>query len=343
MNLRDSSIDRTLVPVLAFVLVLPLVGAGAAPAQPTGESSSVLARAAAADYRAAARYPAWSRPVEAGRPDPVRAGRTPTRHALAGPEGEAPALAVWSAATAFVAPAPVVLYATFEGPGGAPVRGAAITGRVIEPAGAALGEVVYHDDGVAPDARADDGVYTTRFELPAEAVPERAASFLVEVLASLPEGGTRSTAAGFLYSNPWARLTGEFRDEVREGNLVILAEADVSRAGRFHLEGTVARPNGEPIGWAQTATELAPGRHWIELSFYGLMFRERGAAGPFVLDTVTLATTGGMPNALGPVLETAHRTRAYPVRRFGAQPFGDASLLQAAERLDGLEADPEAQ
>ncbi len=347
MNLRTVPTDRTLVLALALLLALPLLGAGAALAQPPdgapGESSSALARSAAADYRAAARYPAWSRPVEAGRPDPVRTGRIPARHSLAGAGGEAPELTVWSAATSFVSPEPVVLHATLEAPGRSPLRGAAVTGRVIAPSGAALGDVVYHDDGVAPDERADDGVYTALYELAPEAVPERAASYLVEVLASLPEGGTRATSSGFLYSNPWARLTGAFRDEVRDGNLVILAEVDVSRAGRFHLEGTLARPNGDPIGWAQAATELAPGRRWIELSFYGLMFRERGATGPFVLDSVTLATTGGMPNALGPVLETAHRTRAYPVRRFAATPFGDASLLQAAERLDGLEADPGAQ
>lgn len=343
MNRRDLSIDRTLVLGVALLLVLPLAGAGAALAQPAGESSSALARSAAADYRAAARYPEWSRPVEAGRPDPVRAGRTPARHSLAGPGGEAPELTVWSAATSFVAPEPVVLHAALEGPGRSPVRGAAVTGRVVAPSGAALGEIVYHDDGVAPDERADDGVYTALYELAPEAVPERAASYLVEVLASLPEGGTRANSSGFLYSNPWARLTGAFRDDVRDGDLVILAEVEVSRAGRFHLEGTIARPNADPLGWAQAAVELPAGRHWIELSFYGLMFRERGASGPFVLDSVTLATTGGMPNALGPVLERAHRTRAFPVRRFAATPFGDASLLRAAERLDGLPAEPDAQ
>jgi hypothetical protein len=274
------------------------------------------ARSAADDYREAARYPAWSRAVEAGAPDPVRAQRVPTRHSLAGPDGAAPTLTVWAGETSFVAPEPVVLHATLEGPGRSPVRGATVTGVVTTSSGAALGEIVYLDDGVDPDARRGDGVYTALYQLDAQAVPERAASFQVEVLATLPDGDARRTSAGFLYSNPWARLTGAFRDEARNGDLVVLAEVEVTREGRFHLSGTVARPNGDPIGWAQAAGELEPGTHWVELPFYGLMFRERGAAGPYRLSSVTLATTGGMPNALGPVLEDAHRTRAYPLARF---------------------------
>jgi hypothetical protein len=332
---RTPALVLSLLLTLALLLVLPALAHGQSS---QSSQSSALARSAADDYREAARYPAWSRAVEAGAPDPVRAQRVPSRHSLAGPDGEAPTLTVWADETSFVAPAPVVLHATLEGPGRSPVREATVTGVVTTASGAALGEIVYLDDGISPDARRDDGVYTALFELDPEAVPERAASFQVEVLATLPGGEARRTSAGFLYSNPWARLTGAFRDELRDGDLVILAEVKVARAGRFHLSGTLSRPNGEPIGWAQAAAELEPGTHWVELPFYGLMFRERGAAGPYRLASVTLATTGGMPNALGPVLEDAHRTRAYPLARFAAAPFADPALLHAADRIEGVPA-----
>jgi len=326
-------------PILALTvllaLALPLVAVAQPPVEAPGDSTSALARAAAGDYRAAARYPAWSHPVAAGRPDPVRAERTPAPHSLAGPDGAPPRLSVWAAEVTFVTPEAVVLHARLEGAGGAALDGTVITGEVRSASGAAVGTVAYADDGVAPDARAGDGVFTAPFVLPSDAVPDLAATFLVEVVATLPDGDARKASSGFLYSNPWARLTGRFRDRVQDGNLVVLAQVDVERAGRFHLQGTFHSRAGEPVGWAQAAVELAPGRHWIELPFYGLMFAERGASGPYRLGTVTLATTGAMPNALGPVWVDAHTTRAYPAARFTTRPYGEPGLLQAAERLEG--------
>ena len=83
---------------------------------------------------------------------------------------------------------------------------------------------------------------------------------------------------------------------------MILAEVDVARPGRFHLAGTLHTLKGEPVGTAQSASELEPGRHWIELSFYGLMFHDRKVAGPFRLGTLAFSTTGGMPNALNDLI-----------------------------------------
>jgi hypothetical protein len=328
----------TLVLALPVVLALALAAAAAA-AQPLdgapGDAPSTLARAAAGDYRAAARYPAWSHPVAAGRPDPVRAERTPAPHSLAAPDGAAVRLSVWAAEVSFVAPETVVLHARLDGLAGAAAAGVVVSGEVRTAAGGAVGSVTYADDGVAPDERAGDGVYSAPFVLPEDAVPELAETFLVEVVATVPGSEPRQAASGFLYSNPWARLTGRFRDRVQDGNLVVLAQVEVERQGRFHLQGTLHTLQGEPVGWAQSAVELAPGRHWIELPFYGLMFPERGVSGPLRLGSVTLATTGAMPNALGPVWVDAHTTRAYPAARFTARPFGEPGLLQAADRLEG--------
>lgn len=304
-----------------------------APAPAAAQGPDVAATAAR-DYRDAARFPAWTRPVEPGRPDPVAAERTPAPHSVAGPDGAPPRLTVWSGEVGFVAPEPVTLFATVEGAAGGAIAGVVVTGVVRDAGGSEVGRVLYADDGTGPDARAGDGVRTARFTLDAGEVPDLAEAFLVEVLATLPDGTTRQVAAGFLYSNPWARLTGRFRDEVRDGDLVVLAEVEVERAGRFYLEGTLHTPAGEPVAWAQAAAELDPGRHWMELAYYGLVFRERGAAGPFRLARAALATTGAMPNALGPVLEDAHRIPARPLGRFTARPFGDPDLLEAARRLE---------
>ena len=310
-----------------------------APASAAGQSPGAavpdVAATAAADYRDAARFPAWTRPVPPERPDPIAAKRTPAPHAAAGPDGEPPRLRVWSGEVGFVAPEPVTLYATLEGPGGAALAGGVVTGVVRDAGGAVVGRVVYADDGTGPDARAGDGIRTARLTLEPDEVPELAEAFLVEVLATLPDGTIRTVAGGFLYSDPWARLTGRFRNEVRDGDLVVLAQVEVERSGRFYLEGTLHAPSGEPLAWAQAARELEPGRHWMELAYYGLVFHERGVAGPVRLGRVALSTTGAMPNALGPVLEDAHRIPARPVRRFTSRPFEDPGDLEAARRLEG--------
>jgi hypothetical protein len=95
--------------------------------------------------------------------------------------------------------------------------------------------------------------------------------------------------------------------------------------------------DGEPIGTAQAAAVLEPGEHWMALDFYGLMFHDRGIQGPFQLGSVTLTATGGMPNALGPVLENVHLTRPHKAAAFTAEPYGNPDLLEAAARLEALE------
>ncbi len=318
-----------------FALSALFVAGLASPPPAAAQGASALARSAAQGYRRAARYPASSRPVPAGHADPVRAARTPQAHSLGGPGGAPPRLEVWPARVSFVDPEPVDLYARLRGDGGEALSGAVVTGRVRDASEAEVGRLTYADDGVGPDRLAGDGVYSARFELPSEASPALAATFLVEVLATLSDGTTRQVAAGFLYSHPWAHLTGRYRDSVAGGSLVVSAEVAVERAGRFHLEGTLHTMAGEPVAWAQDAVELGPGRHWLDLSFYGLALRDRGVAGPYRLGSVTLATTGAMPNALGPVVEDAYVTRPVRLDRLTEAPFGQKGLMEAARRLEG--------
>lgn len=336
MTTHRRSIQPFVLLLLAAALAAGVPAADLA-AQPPGDGASPLALRAAADYRQEARYPDHARAIEAGRPDPVQVRHTPTRHSLAGPGGEPPRLEVWSAAVSFQAPEPVELFATLQGPGR---RTAALTGEVQDSAGRAVGEVSYRDDGIAPDERAGDGVYSARFELPAGEAPELAQAFQVQVHATLDDGDFRRISAGFLYTSPWARLTGELRDRVVDGNLVVSARVEVERAGRFHLEGTVHTMGGEPIGWAQTAVELEPGAEWVDLSFYGLMFHDRRVSGPVRLGTVALTTTGRMPNGLTEPLLDAHVTRPLRLQRLTAERFGRRDLLEAAERLERLGATP---
>jgi hypothetical protein len=170
-------------------------------------------------------------------------------------------------------------------------------------------------------------------------------SYLVQVEATTTDNDERRAATSFLVSFPRAQLTGRFTDRMAEGNLVVAAEVAVSETGRFHLEATLYNRDGtEPVAWAQTATTLEPGTAWMELPFYGLVLRERGIDGPYLLRQVALSTTTEMPNAKNRVVENAHRTRPYVATSFSDRPFNDPGLLEAADRLErsgmprGLEA-----
>jgi len=346
MTTTKKTLDttRSAAPILASAAAALLLLLGAAApalaqaADPAGTPASLAARAAAS-YRQAARYPDDSRPLPPGADDPVRAKRLAQPHSHAGAGEGAPVITVWAGAVSYEAPHPVELHATVDGPGAAG-KGrravvATLTGEVVDSSGELVGTVTYRDDGEGADRRAGDGVYSALFALPADVDPGLATSYGVRVRAVTADGAFVDAIDGFLYGKPKAHLTGNFRDAVVDGNLVIEAEVNVEEAGRFHLAGTVGDVKGNPLGWAQAAARLEPGSHWLELSFYGLMFQERGASGPFRLLSAALSTTTAMPNALNDLVEDAHRTRAYPLARFTGRPFDNPGLLQAAERLEG--------
>jgi hypothetical protein len=296
-----------------------------------------LARDTAKDYRQQARYPASSRPLGAGEGDPIQAKRIPTRQTRRGPDEAEPAISFWAAKVCFEKGQPVDLYATLETQGKTVKAPAEVTGEIVGAQGGITALVAYRDDGKGADRKAGDGVYSARWT-PQGIEDAPAASYMVRVKARLANGDLREAAGGFLYSDPAARLTGHYRDFLRDGNLVIAAEVDVAETGRFHLAGTLYTLAGEPLGFAQAAANLEPGRHWIELSYYGLMFHDRQAAGPYRLGTLALSTTSRMPNALNDVVADAYVTRPYRVEQMRAASFERPQLIESARRLD-LDAD----
>jgi hypothetical protein len=315
-----------------LALSLFLLPALAAPGR-AQSAAGWLARETAADYRAQARYPRSARVLKAGDPDPIRAKRTPSRQSMPGPEGKGPVLSVWASAVSVEPGQPVDLFAELADQGKRfPVD--VLTGEVVDGAGNRIASFVYRDDGLTPDAKAGDGIYAARLtDLPA-APAGQAETYRVQARAVFGAQETRDAVGGFLASNPGARLTGEYRESLRDGNLVITAEILVTQPGRFHLAGTLATPKGEPIGTAQAAAVLPAGRQWIELSFYGLMFHDRQVAGPYQLATLALTAANGMPNAFAGLVENAYRTRAYRLEEMRSQAFADPRLLDAAQRLE---------
>ena len=293
-----------------------------------------LATETAADYRVQARYPAHAHGLAADAVDPIIDKRTPNPITVAPRADEGPSLTVWPAEVAFVSPRPAIVFAQMTDAHGQALTGD-LRGTVVDEAGFVHGKLAFFDDGVAPDADAGDGTYTAVHTPSVMGQRQRAESLMVRVSA-LPRGEQTAINAvtGFMISRPGAQLTGRFEDREADGNLVIRAQLVVKLAGRYHLKATIESADGSMIGITQAAHSLETGHHWIDLSFYGLMFAEAGIAGPYRIAAITLTDASTMPNALGAVIEKAHKTRAYSLARFTHRDFGDPVLLESARRLE---------
>ena len=295
--------------------------------------SDAVARSAAAEYRRRARYPRSSQPLDDGA-DPLERDRQVSRISQRGPSGEDPALTVYPLATGFEDPEPAVLYA-YLAVDGTRIPARTIRGTILTDGLQPIAEVEYRDDGTGGDAVANDHLYTAVFVPGRDRAPLLGNSYLVQVVATTRTDDERRAATSFLYSHPHAQLTGQYRDAVVNGSLEVGVEVEVAEAGRFHVEATLYGPDGtRTIAWAQAAGELAPGRHWMTLPFYGVILHERGIVGPYVLRWVALSTTTQMPNAKNRLREANYRTAPYDLAAFTDEPFNDADLLDAATRLD---------
>lgn len=327
-----ENLKRPVIASLSFSSLVALAFAALPVAAQELPRPGALALETAREYREQARYPESSRALKVGESDPVRTKRAPTKQSRRGPDGKGPELSVWASAVSVEVGKPIDLFAEFLTV--EPILPLEVAAEIAGPAGEIVAQVSYRDDGRTPDRRANDGIWSARLKMPAGLEPEGAEPYMVRATARLLDGDLRQAGGGFLYSNPSAHLTGRYRDAVRNGNLVVSAEVDVKEAGRFHLSGTLYSRTGEPIGTAQAAAHLEPGRRWIKLSFYGLMFHDRKAAGPYRLGTVALATAGRMPNALNDLVENAYMTKGYRLGAMTAAPFAEPKLLESASRLE---------
>lgn len=316
---------------LLALLASPVVAqAGAAGDPPTVDAQPrLLAAEAAADYLEKARYPEHSKALPAGAMDPLREERRVQPITVRARDKSGASLSVWSTELSYLSGQAPVLRAVAAG-----FQPTGLTGEIADASGRVYGRLVFHDDGVSPDRVAGDGVYSAR-HVPDKALRiDLARAFRVTVDAGRVDAEPLSATTGFVISNPWAELTGAYRHAVRDGNLVIEAEVDVRREGRFHLSGVLHTVAGEPVGTAQTARRLERGSHWLPLEFFGLIFHDRQVRGPVKLGSVALSTTGGMPNALNPLVEDAYMVLLDKSVQFRAEPFGNAADLDAARRLE---------
>ena len=292
-----------------------------------------LGELAAKDYHLRARLPESTQPLDGGY-DPIADADAVSPHRATGPDGEEPVLVAFPAAVNFEAPEPVVVraYFTFDG---APEAAESLTVRLINERLGTVASIEMNDDGRDGDEIAGDLVYGAQFQPPDESMVEYRGTYVAAVRGSSTRLEERAVSTGFLYSVPSARPTGRFRDVLAEGNLRLEIELEVFVAGRFHAEAVLAAADGQLLAWAQNAARFGPGMHWLPVEFYGLVLRESGVDGPYVLKSLAVATVGEMPNQKNRVLKNAHTTSPYRATDFTDEPYEDPDMNDAARRAAG--------
>ncbi|MCO1335394.1 hypothetical protein MO867_13735 [Microbulbifer sp. OS29] len=143
---------------------------------------------------------------------------------------------------------------------------------------------------------------------------------IFKVIVDTDIDGLRDAAA-FTLSEDTGSYTGALRDSITaEGNLLVEAEVEIVRGGRYYFQGSLYNDEQSPIGTSQYAVELAAGKHWIPLEFYGLLIRDAGQDGPYLVKQLSIARVT-VPLARNSAFEPDYYTERYSLDQFTDIPY----------------------
>lgn len=268
-----------------------------------------LHQALLADLSRHHRYPSQNRPIKTPDQDPISQTHSADRRTTRSEDGTA--LTLWTDRKFYLRGDTVRIYAYQSRRNG---------GRVVADFRALL---VYDDRRIVAELALSDEdgdlVYETSLEADThggETLPEG----IYKVVVDSDIAGLRDAVA-FTLSAETGRYTGAMRDSLTaEGNLLIEAQVEVPRAARYYFRASLYNDPASPIGSTQYAAELAPGRHWVPLEFYGLMIRDTGQDGPYLVKQLSLARVA-VPLARGGVFEAGYYTERYRLTQFTDAPY----------------------
>jgi hypothetical protein len=268
---------------------------------------------------ALARYPRWSQPLN------LLGDELAEQYALhiqtSDEDAGQPVLAVYTDHRTFESPEPVRLRAHLSTQYG-PVF-ANLSASVLDGTGQLVTELHFSRDGLE---------YVSSFVPPAPTSASSAYSIRVSALG--PNQERRDTLLEIVYNQSLARLTGNFRDRLDNGNLLIEAEVSVQHAGEFALSGSLyGAAAKQQIAWAEASAKLAEGSNWVPLKFHGLILREQQVDGPYLLRYVALTAQTADAAVTTRPLRDAYTTQSYVADAFEGEPHRDSQWLAEAALL----------
>lgn len=123
-------------------------------------------------------------------------------------------------------------------------------------------------------------------------------------------------AITFTLSQPDIELTGEFKEHINsEGKLVFEVQVQVGSSNQYYIQGSLYSATQVSIGVSQDSLKLDAGRHWVALSYSGLMIKDSGESGPYVLKNLSLAKVT-IPMMRTPLLQPGFTTDSYGLDEF---------------------------
>lgn len=198
-----------------------------------------------------------------------------------------------------------------------------------------VGSIELRDDGVAPDASANDLVYSGGFTADRALLGDHVGAVVAEVQATAG-GETGSVTWQVLYTaGPPARVTGQVREALENGSLALYVGFEVERAGRYESFARVEDANGRVFALVSFRGDLEAGRRELRFEVFGLLVHDEDAPAPFTLRDVEAwrMRLGEWPDReLVPLWPGPYQTRAY-----ARTDFSDAEL-ESEEKDQRLEA-----
>lgn len=80
-----------------------------------------------------------------------------------------------------------------------------------------------------------------------------------------------------------AKLTGDFRDSLRGGSLLVEAGIEVFAPGFYRFDANAFDAQGRPVAFASFKGELEKTDRWVPFEFFGKVLRDAGAEGPLTI------------------------------------------------------------
>jgi hypothetical protein len=152
---------------------------------------------------------------------------------------------------------------------------------------------------------------------------------VAEAIVQTPEAGTRRIPQALIYTKgPRAHLTGRWRDERKDGHLLLAAELVVDDPGLFTVMAQLVGPAREPIALTRGMAQLPRGTHWLPLRVWGKALRDAGVDGPYEVRNVLLRRDMNERGDYdpGPTILSAYRTHAYRAADFTDEAYVEPTV-----------------
>jgi len=280
------------------------------------QEKTALHQALIQDHENFKRYPEYNQKITSIERDPTEKRYEIDERTTDSEEGDS-SLTIWSDKKYYLHGDQATIYATLEDAHGLKVPTKFI-GQIIFSETKSLQHIEFLDLD-------QDGVY--EYHLTLDQINDKILTAGLYKILIVNNTNELADAVTFTLSEPELQLTGNYKEAITaKGSLLIEAEVEVSTKNRFYFQASLYSSTNDPIGSTQHSTELPPGKHWIPLDFDGLMIRDTGEPGPFLLKSLSLAKVA-LPIQRAPIAYPGFYTKDYDVDQFRSTNYAATDAL----------------